>query len=318
MRNSLLARFAESIFWLARYMERAENLARILEVTETHSRDDRGHQDWAVILEMNADMARFKEGYGALSGRSAARFYVLDTDNPTSIAFAVAAARENARSVRHLISTEMWAQINVFHARLKELRSRDIVPTKLAALCAMIKDGCQAHTGITEGTLYQDEGWSFYWLGRAVERADQASRLVDIGHRRAMLSGHEAGSGALDSHWNTMLRSAGGYEAFCRTHRVRMHADEVLAFLMFDRYFPRSIASSADEAHALMRRLGEIHGIDVERAGIAVLDDLRKRLTGARLPELLDGGLHGFVDDIQKQLIAFTAELARSVFGHDF
>lgn len=318
MKNNLLARFAENIFWLARYMERAENLARILEVTETYSRDDQGDQDWATILELNADMARFRKHYDTLTGRSAARFYLLDKDNPTSILSAITMARENARSVRHLISTEMWAQINVFHARLKELRSRDITPTRLAGLCGMIKEGCQAHTGITEGTLYQDEGWSFYWMGKALERADQTSRLIDIGYRRAVLSGQEFESRSLDSHWNTMLRSAVGYQAFCRTNRVRMHPNEVFDFLLLDRQFPRSIISCLNEVHAFMLRLHDLHGVDVERAGLPLLDGLRARLLATTLQGVLDSGVHEFVDDVQRQLMTFTTELGHSVFGHDF
>jgi uncharacterized alpha-E superfamily protein len=318
LKNNLLARFAENIFWLARYMERAENLARILEVTGAHSRDDEGHQDWAAILEMNADMERFSEHHRRVTVRSAARFYVLDQDNPTSIVFAVMMARENARAVRHLISTEMWTQINMLHARLKELRGRDIVPTRLAGLCGIIKEACQAHTGITEGTLYQDEGWSFYWMGKAIERADQTSRLVDIGYRRATLSGHAFDSLALESHWTVMLHSAAGYQAFCRTHRVRMHHSEVLDFLLLGRRFPRSIANCLDEAHAFMLRLRDLHGIDVDRAGLPLLDGLQARLIAARLEDVVNGSLHGFVDDVQRQLTAFTSELARSVFGHDF
>lgn len=318
MKNSLLARFAENIFWLARFMERAENLARILEVTETHARDEQGFKDWAAILEMNADMERFRKSHAAVTVGSAARFYVLERDNPTSILAAVSMARENARSLRHLISTEMWTQINMFHARLKELTARDIAPTKLAALCGTIKRECQAHTGITNGTLYRDEGWSFYWLGKAIERADQASRLIDIGYRRAVLSGNPLDSRMLDSHWHTMLRSASGYQAFCRTHQRGMNAEVVVEFLLFDRQFPRSIASCLDEALEEMARLRDLHGVDVAAAGMGVLEALRDRIHVSTMADVSVVGLHGFIDAVQRDLFALTDEMRSTVFGHGF
>ena len=108
-----------------------------------------------------------------------AHFYLLDTDNPTSVQSSIANARENARTLRALISTEMWLQINVFHARIRALSAADIAPEELSGVCAMLKEGVQSHTGITEGTFYRDQCWHFYMLGRHLERADQITRLID-------------------------------------------------------------------------------------------------------------------------------------------
>jgi uncharacterized alpha-E superfamily protein len=111
---SLLARFAENNFWLARYMERVENLARILDVNETFAQDGRGPEDWLPIVHLHDDTARFFASHDAASAEAVIQFYVLERDNPTSIIAAVRMARENARSLRHLISTEMWRHLNVF------------------------------------------------------------------------------------------------------------------------------------------------------------------------------------------------------------
>src|SRR4028119_1053225 len=115
LRDSLLSRYAECLFWLARYVERAENLARILDVNETFSRDSRGGQNWMSVLQLYGDEARFKELHGAATADSVLRFYVTDGENPTSIVSSVRSARDNARALRPLISNEMRTEINVLH-----------------------------------------------------------------------------------------------------------------------------------------------------------------------------------------------------------
>ena len=121
MADVLLSRYAECLFWLARYVERAENLARILDVNETFSRDSRGGQNWRSVLQLYGDEARFKEKHGEATAQAVLRFYVTDAANPTSIVSAVRLARENARALRPLISNEMWTQVNVLHNRLGAL-----------------------------------------------------------------------------------------------------------------------------------------------------------------------------------------------------
>ena len=180
MPDVLLARYADCIFWLARYIERAENLARILDVNETFSRDSRGGQNWRSIVQLNSDEERFFASHDTASAHNVVNFYVIDGDNPTSIVSAIRCARENARTLRPLISTEMWVQLNVFYNRLAALSAADLAPGNLAALFAMIKEACQTHTGITEGTFFRDQGWYFYQIGRYIERADQTTRLLDI------------------------------------------------------------------------------------------------------------------------------------------
>lgn len=143
MPDVLLARYADCIFWLARYVERAENLARILDVNETFSRDSRGGQNWRSIVQLNSDEERFFKTRPTASAHSVVSFYVIDAGNPTSIVSTIRYARENARSLRPLISTEMWVQLNVFYNRLAGLGAVDLAPGNLAALFATIKEACQ-------------------------------------------------------------------------------------------------------------------------------------------------------------------------------
>src|SRR5262249_20698874 len=165
-RTTLPARYADAIFWLARYMERIENLARMLDVTESFARDDRGVGNWRSVAQINGDDVLFRERYPDATGADALRFYLLDADNPTSIRFAMRAAYQNARTLRPLISTEMWAQINVFNKEIEGIGAPDIAPSRLSSLCSRIKDGCHTHAGLIEATFYRDQGWYFYQLGK--------------------------------------------------------------------------------------------------------------------------------------------------------
>ena len=214
--RDLLSRYAEAAFWMARYIERAENLARILDVNETFSRDSQGGQNWLSVLQLYDDQKRFFERHGEAGGEAVIRFYVLDRDNRGSIVSNVRMARENARALRPLISTEMWTHLNMFHNRLGELRPEDVTEHRLARLCTLVKESCQAHTGITEGTFHRDAGWDFYQMGRMIERADQTTRLLDVKYHLLLPSAADVGSPVDVSQWNALLRSASAYHAFRR------------------------------------------------------------------------------------------------------
>lgn len=312
--SSLLARFAENIYWLARYIERAENLARMLDVTETHARNEKGVQDWAAILEINSDTERFRETYNKANATDVINFYILDKENPTSIISSVNSARENARSLRHLISTEMWTQINVFNSRMNELRKRDVQPRYLSAVCTTIKENCQSHTGITEGTFYRDQGWLFYWTGKMAERADQVSRLLDVGFIRGGIDEPRAVQG---SQWNALLRSVAGYQAFRRTHHIRIRPHDVADFLLCDPNFPRSVLTCVSQVHANSLALLDQYGVESAKPALAEITDLRTNLVTADVPTILQNGLHDFTDDVQKRLIAFHNALKEGCFAHN-
>ncbi len=153
----LIARHAGSALWLARYMERIENLARLLDVTKTFAGDAEGGGNWLSLLRIIGDQTAFFAKHVTPEAASVAHFYLLDGDNPTSVQSSIRYARENARTLRALISTEMWLQINVFHGRIRALRAEDIASEELSGVCAMLKDGVQAHNGVTEGTFYRDQ-----------------------------------------------------------------------------------------------------------------------------------------------------------------
>jgi uncharacterized alpha-E superfamily protein len=178
--NSILSRHAECIFWLARQVERSNSTARILDINESFSRNARGEHDWESVLRLYGDEKNFRDTGRRPTADAVIHFYILDEKNPNSVLSSIGMARENARALRPLISTEMWVQLNSFHNRLRRLRKADLRVENLNRLCSYIKESCQTHSGITAETLYRDESWYFHQIGRAIERADQTTRLVDV------------------------------------------------------------------------------------------------------------------------------------------
>ena len=315
--NSLLARYAEAIFWMARYMERAEDLARILDVNETFSRDSSGLQDWSHVLHLYNEEKAFKEEHGEITPAKVIHYYVLDRENPASIRSCIAAARENARSLRPLISTEMWTQLNTFYRQFGTLTDANISEHRLAGLCSWIKLGCQTYHGVTEGTFYRDAGWLFYLIGKNLERADQMTRLIDVKYHLLLPRSVDVGSAIDVSQWMAVLRSAAGYHAFRRIHPRGMSAAQVAGFLLLNEEFPRSTRSSVDAVANVLDRLGQM-GIVTPKDSIQWLADLRADFQRQTIKEIIGYGLHEYLDGIQLRLIKLADELGHTFFGYDY
>jgi uncharacterized alpha-E superfamily protein len=316
LNNALLARYAECIFWLARYVERAENLARILDVNETFSRDSRGSQNWLSIIQLNADEKNFFKKHETASAASVLRFYITDAENPTSITSAIKSARENARSLRPLISTEMWVQLNVFHNRLQSIHPDELDSGNLTRLLAEIKQSCQTHTGITEGTLYRDQASYFYQMGRYIERADQTTRLLDIKYHLLLPKPSDVGSPVDVSQWNALLRSAAGYHAFRRMHSSQLTPVGVVEFLLLNGSFPRSVSLCVQEVSMTLNDVKARYYLRAGSGAAESLDELRNFLRAVKVGEILRHGLHEFLDLVQRHLNDVTSLLATDFFGH--
>jgi uncharacterized alpha-E superfamily protein len=311
--SSLLARFAANIFWMARYLERAESLARILAINETYARGNSEGRDWRLVLDLYDDTPRFIERHDQTDSASVLHFSILDRANPTSIAFAIAGARQNARSMRHLISTEMWTQINIFHNYMAGLTQRDIRLSNLSRICTRIKLDCQTIEGIAEGTLLRDEAWRFYQLGKYIERADQTTRVLDIGYARLSAGEDDA---VISVQWNALLRSVAGYHAYRSRHPAGSYARDVAAFLLYDKEFASAVALCVDRISECLKDLDHRHGgarqSDIEAARRAVEfaleTGLDKRVTPRRL--------HKFIDELQTGFGRLSNAIGEAYFGH--
>ncbi|MEC9267676.1 MAG: alpha-E domain-containing protein [Alphaproteobacteria bacterium] len=313
---SLLARYAEDIYWMARYVERANNLARLLEVNEVFTRDRRGAHNWDAIIDLNADRDRFRKLHGAPSPTSVSYFYMLDRENPTSILSSFRAARENARTLRPLISTEMWTHLNVFYNELLAISAGPSSVPNIARFCDRVRTACQAHSGITEGTFYRDQGWYFYQLGKYVERADQTTRLVDVKYHTLLPDVSEVGSILDLSQWNALLRSAAGYHAYRRVHPRGIEPTKVAEFLVLNNRFPRSVRYCIGEISTLLSQL--IYTFQLTRGDrvAAAVDVIHRRLEDTDIDAIISYGMHEFLDAVQLDLIEVANAMAVAYFGH--
>ncbi len=308
----LLARNAADVLWMARYMERIENLARILDVTRTYARDGDDGPSWVAIVRINSDEERFFARHREASAGTVARFYLLDHDNPTSVQTAIHAARENARTLRALISTEMWLQMNIFHGHIRSLEEADIAPAELSRLCAALRDGVQAHTGITEGTFYRDQSWHFYALGRHLERADQLTRLLDI--KFNPLLGTAVDMEVDAGQWNTLLRAAAGYHAYRRANPRGYRPRDVAQFLLINGAFPRSLGLNLAQLEWHLSQLRMRYFLQGSLRPLERVDELRAFVATASIDNILARGFSEFLDGIQRELGALHQDIAEAFF----
>jgi uncharacterized alpha-E superfamily protein len=308
----LIARHAASAVWLARYIERIDNLARLLDVTKTFTHDG---GDWLTILRINGDAMGFRQRYPEVSHENVARFYLLDADNANSVQAAIGAAKENARTLRALISTEMWLQINVFHGRICALSIADVAPDRLSAVCAMLKEGAQAHVGISEGTFYRDQCWHFTMIGRYLERADQTTRLLDT-RFNALAPRPDVGDPDIDAgKWHALLRAAGGYHAYRRERPHGYRPVEVAGFLLTNTAFPRAVALNLSQVEWHLSQLRLRYHLRGGARALERADNLCGVLTPESVGDLVGRGLSPFLDWMQREIAALHEDVIEGLCG---
>jgi uncharacterized alpha-E superfamily protein len=246
----MLARDAESLFWAGRYLERAESTARLLDVTyhsllETTPAEEA--QAWQSVLSAVRLDRSFAETGKPLTAAAVSEFLVLDPESPGSILVAVERARQNARTVREQLSTELWESLNSFGLQLRARNLSADLEFQPHELYGMVRRQCQTVAGVAAETMARDEGWRFFVLGWNLERAEMACRLLSVRHRQlSPTSFHE---------WMGTLRSASALEAYRRTYRASMDPIDVVEFLLLSRTFPRSVLFSLVTAQHELERL---------------------------------------------------------------
>lgn len=315
--TKLLSRFADCLFWLARYVERANSLARILDINQTYSYDAKGGRNWQVVLRLYTDEETFAKLYPQVTAENVLAFYVTDRRNPSSIRSCIAAARENARTIRPLISTEMWTHLNVFYEAIKSIDPAEVTPQSLSSLAARVKEGCQTHVGITRETFYRDQAWAFIVMGQQIERADQTTRLLDVKFQQLLPKAAEAGSALDVSQWHALLRAAAGFQAFRREHPSQTTPEAVAAFLLFNPRFPRSLLCAVNEAAEALTILKREFGLRNGEASLQKLRGFQSRLMDLTIEAVLEQGMHTTLDWAQQELIAVTSLIRQEFCGQE-
>jgi len=295
---------------MGRHVERAENLSRLIAVADSFYDGVDAEDDWTPLLQAHYDREAFAETGKRPTGINVARYYLLDAGNSNSIPASLGMARENARSLRHLISTEVWRQLNIFHSEVDALTAQKVTSRRLHEVCQQIRYSCHTHFGLIDGTCYRDEAWLFNQLGVSLERADQTTRLLDINYFR--LKEMDSGDGHSLDGWNMLLRSASGYHAFRRSAHAG-GARGAIDFLLFDESFPRSTYVAASHALAILRSFETNFGLSNGERVDSARHALDEVLSGPDGP-LEDEALHAYLDRVQRALIALSDAIGARYF----
>ena len=299
----MLSRVANSVYWMCRYVERAENVARFLGVNLHLILDmpsDQGRQ-WEPMIQVTGDHEEFQKKYSEYNQENVTRFLVFDKDYPNSIASSLRAARENASSIREIISSELWEQVNRFYL---DLNDPDIVslafddPHKFFQNVKM-----QGHmfSGLLYSTMSHGEAWHFARMGLLVERADKTSRILDVKYFLLLPQLEYVGTPYDNIQWATVLKSASALEMY-RKRFHRISPNQVAQFLIFDEQFPRSIRYCVTKTGESMRKItGSPQGA-VSNQAEKVLGRLKADLDYTDIQEVVARGMHEFLDDFQTKL----------------
>ena len=298
----MLSRVADSLYWINRYVERAENISRFVEVSEAMALDcpPGSAEPWLPLIDASGARDLFDELYPDGGPAEVVEFLVRADANPNSIVNCIAFARENARQIRDVITTEMWEQINGLYWTLLEGDSFWQLPPQEQQ--REIRRGCQLFYGVTDATLSRDLSWQFSRLGRLIERADKTTRILDVKYFLLLPSPEEVG-GVLDElQWISLLRSAGAYQMFRQSQHGLITPKAVAAFLLLDPVFPRSVRYCLERIHEALQVVGgrSVPGAPDElecRSGLTLA-----RWSYTKIDELVSGGLHEAIDALQTDL----------------
>lgn len=309
----LLARYAEAFFWLGRYVERLESLARIIDVHESFNRDGRGEVDWRSLLQLYSDEAAFAARNQRFDRDTVIGYYLTDRDNPGSITACLRMARDNCRVLRPMLATSVWAQFTSFANLVNGLRAGDLEGGRLSNTCRRVIQLAQTHTGIMQASCYRDEGYYFYYLGVLLERADQTTRLLDV-RQQALLRSDFAQPALQASQWNALLRSLDGYHAYRRVNPGELSRSSVARFLLLNGHFPRSVAYCLARTEDTMQTLRRDHGLRHTGVLLERLDAIGQALQPDTVGRRIDEELHGLNDWLQGRINDLGMAIAQQFF----
>ncbi|MGI9088955.1 MAG: alpha-E domain-containing protein [Chthoniobacterales bacterium] len=305
----MLSRVADSLYWMSRYIERAENNARIADVNLqlildlTNQLDPDPQQQWQPIISSLEENELFASLYAKPDGRAAIDFVSLQKKNRNSIYSCISQARENARTTREQISSEMWEQVNSLYLFVKSDSARKLLRSSPYEFFRRIIHGSHLFQGMTHATMTHSEGWHFMRIGRLLERADCTSRILDVKYHILLPSGERVGGNVDTIQWMSVLKSCSALEAYRKVYVDQVAPWKVAEFLTIDSHFPRSIRFSVDNMdealHCISGTDESRYANDAERLS----GRLRSDLDYITIGEIFKCGLHEYLESIQRRLV---------------
>lgn len=306
----MLGRTANGVFWMFRYLERAENTARLLDAgfrLALTRGQNAASEEWRSVLVTTGMDGEFQARGGSYAGPAVSSFILRDRDNPGSVINMIENARTNARGVRTAITREVWEATNESWMALNELLSRPVKSSNLGEVLAMIRRQATLVRGAMDGTMLRNEIFNFARMGTFLERADNTARILDVKYYVLLPSLAWVGSSLDNAQWETVLRSVAGERAYRWLNAGRLDARGIAAFLILDGRFPRSLAFCHDKLRSNMTSLAREYG--QETPSHAMARDAGAKLHNISIEQIIDYGMHEFIGEY----IAENRKLASAI-----
>ncbi len=310
----MLSRVANSIYWMSRYLERADNVARFVRVNLLLMLDmglERYKAQWEPMVKASGDEADFAERYKEAKEKNVIHFLTFDKKNPNSILTCIQNARENARTVREIIPSDLWEAINELH-HLVQKWSRKRGVDDLQEFYTMIRRSGHLFNGLIENSMSRGQGWHFARMGKMLERADKTARILDVKYFLLLPNTEHVGSLYDAVEWGAVLKSVNAFEMYRKQfHRVDYH--NVAEFLIFEPLFPRSMLFCVNAAARSLTKI--INILQIEVPAQAEMEKLCAMLKNTNVDAVLSHGLHEFIDVFQFNLNIVDKAIYDSFFA---
>ena len=303
----MLSRVADSLYWMSRYIERAENDARILDVNLQLLLDLGGEADamqhWAPVIASLAETNTFDSLYQTTDEASVTEFLTLQKKNPNSILSCLSRARENARTTREQISSEMWEEINRLYLFVQSDAARKMLLSSPHEFFKQVLTGSHLFQGVAGATMTHGEGWDFIRIGTLLERADCTSRILDVKYHILLPSGEDVGGNVDTIQWMGVLKSCSALEAYCKLYVSQVAPWKVAQFLITHQEFPRSIRYCVDSLDYALHRISGVDESRYANEAERLSGRLRSDLDYVTIGEIFEFGLHEYLTEIQERLV---------------
>ena len=308
----MLGRTAASLYWMSRYIERAEHIARLIGVGYRESlTPDVGagyRGDWTATLAAAGCLDGFTARHDKLTPEAVHSFLLLDRENPSSVRSCIETARNNARSVRTGLTREMWEALNGTYNTFAAIGRADLGPGRLPEVLDWVRERANLFRGAMLGTLLRDEGFCFGDLGTFIERGDNSARSIDVKYSVLLPTNEVAGGERNMHHWEAVLRSVAAHRAYRHFFKHSYRAPQIVEFLVLRPEMPRSLRFCADRSQAMLARLASLTGGGA--ASLPIAEALHDSLQSATTDAIFRAGLHEFLGDFISRNIALGEAIA--------
>ncbi len=311
----MLGRTAAELYWMSRYVERAENMARLLEVGYRISLMPgaiEGHRDeWKSTLASAACLQSYSKKHKDIDGARVVNFLLFDEDNSSSIKSSLKAARNNARAVRTALTRDVWESLNSTWNELSQIRPEDITSDRLPSFLDWVKQKAMAFRGAVLGTMLRNDPYYFSQLGNFIERADNTARILDVKYYILLPRPSDVGSELDSQQWAQILRSVsahGSYRWFYKDSRFKPWL--ISEFMILKDEMPRSLLFTYNWINLALRGLEELYGQRYECQNMA--DDILQDLKRGNMKQIFQSGLHEFLQNFMHRNNALSASIAKT------